>query len=146
VDTAVVPDASIFIASAISQPFTIKAQLLIQEWLRHKTKLVAPILIQYEIVSVIRKHVRLNQITSSEATRIRDHLLSRPIQLYFDEGLVRRAYELATIHNQPTAYDARYLALAGRLACDFWTVDERLYNAVHDKLPWVNWLGDFQNP
>ncbi|MBC8099768.1 MAG: type II toxin-antitoxin system VapC family toxin [Armatimonadetes bacterium] len=44
--------------------------------------------------------------------------------------LYRRAYELAEQLSLPTAYDAQYLAVAEHLGCDFWTADERLYNAV----------------
>lgn len=40
-----------------------------------------------------------------------------------------------------TIHDAHYLALAQTLDCEFWTADERLYNAVRDQLPWVRWLG-----
>ena len=60
-----------------------------------------------------------------------------------DDPLLRRGYELATQFNRPTAYDAQYLAVAERLQCEFWTVDERLYNAVKQALPWVKWLGNF---
>jgi predicted nucleic acid-binding protein len=53
------------------------------------------------------------------------------------------AYELATEYNRPTAYDAHYLAVAKWLGCDFWTADERLYNAVRSLAPWVRWLGAY---
>ena len=42
-----------------------------------------------------------------------------------------------------SAYDAAYLALADRQGESLITADERLYNAVHPKLKWVLWLGDY---
>lgn len=51
---------------------------------------------------------------------------------------------LATEYNRPTAYDAQYLALAERLSCEFWTVDERLFNGVKDRFSAIRWLGEWQ--
>jgi hypothetical protein len=36
------------------------------------------------------------------------------------------------------------LALAQSLGVRFFTGDKRLFNAVHDALPWVEWVGDYQ--
>lgn len=38
--------------------------------------------------------------------------------------------------------DTVYLALAQLNHCDFWTADEKLYNAVRHALPWVKWIGE----
>jgi len=58
-----------------------------------------------------------------------------------DNGLLRRAYEIATLLELPTAYDAQYLAVAERYECEFWMADERLHNAVSSRFPSVQWLG-----
>lgn len=71
--------------------------------------------------------------------------LAYPVQLYFDNELLKRAYDLAEQLNRPAAYDAQYLALAERLGCDFWTADEKLFNAVGASLTWVRWLGAFSS-
>ena len=60
------------------------------------------------------------------------------------DSLLRRGYELAEKYNRPTAYDAQYMALAERLACNFWTNDKRLYNAVSGTFGRIRWLGDIQ--
>jgi hypothetical protein len=39
--------------------------------------------------------------------------------------------------------DARYLALAERESCEYWTADERLWNSVRAQLGWVRWLGEY---
>jgi len=56
-----------------------------------------------------------------------------------------RASEMARRLNHPAAYDAHYLALAEMYTCPFWTADERLFNAVHEALNWVHWLGDYRH-
>jgi predicted nucleic acid-binding protein len=68
-------------------------------------------------------------------------LLSLNISTLSLAGLHRTAWELATRLDQPTAYDAHYLALAQALDCPFWTADRRLYQATRDTLPGVNLLG-----
>ncbi|MBN1285209.1 MAG: type II toxin-antitoxin system VapC family toxin [Anaerolineae bacterium] len=70
--------------------------------------------------------------------------MAKPVHLLMDDDLLRRAYDLATRFNRPTAYDAQYLAVAERLACEFWTADDRLFHAVAGELPWVRRLSDFR--
>jgi len=72
-------------------------------------------------------------------------LLVYPVELHEDDALLKSAYELAEEFNRSRAYDAQYLALAQRFSCDFWTADERLFNAVKDRFPGIRWLGN-SNP
>src|SRR5690349_5528756 len=126
----VVADSSIFLASIFQENLTPKARGIIKFWTTTNVTLAAPTLFQYEIIAVLRKHIYQGHITLQESLKGRDILLAQPIQFMFDDDLLRRAYDLATRFNRPTAYDSQYLAIAERLGCDFWTVDERLYNAV----------------
>ena len=41
-------------------------------------------------------------------------------------------------------YDAQHLALAQWLSCEFWTADERMFNAIHNDFPNIHWLGNWQ--
>lgn len=70
-------------------------------------------------------------------------ILTSQIRIQTFPQIHERAWQLATQFKRPTAYDAYYLSLAEYLECEFWTGDERLYNAVRDELPWVKWLRHF---
>ena len=39
---------------------------------------------------------------------------------------------------------AEPLADAEESGSEFWTADQKLYNAVKDRLPFVKWLGDYE--
>ena len=129
----VVADSSIFLASLLQEGLIPKARAIIQFWAATNVTLAAPSLFQYEITAVLRKYIYQG----------RDLLLSQPIRLMLDDDLLRRAYDLSTRFNRPTAYDSQYLAVAERLGCEFWTVDERFYNTVANDLSWVKWLNTF---
>jgi predicted nucleic acid-binding protein len=102
------------------------------------------LLLRYELVAVARKWV-YRQLTTPEKSRAAlDTVLRYPVTTIIDDGLLNRAYELATEYNRSTAYDTQYLALAERLNCDFWTADERLFNAVNGQFPRIHWLGNIK--
>jgi predicted nucleic acid-binding protein len=45
-----------------------------------------------------------------------------------------------------SAYDAAYLVMAQKLGEPLITGDERLYRAVHPRLEWVLWVGEYLPP
>jgi len=141
--TQAILDSGILIASVFIETLTPKAKGLLKQLQADSVALHAPTLLRYECVAVVRKAVYQGRVMPNEGLRIRDALLNHPLLLHFDDGLLKRGYELATQYNRPTAYDAQYLALAERLACDFWTADERMYNAIKDKFPAIRWLGSW---
>lgn len=142
---SVVVDSGILIASVLKERFFQKADALLEYWRQNNIQFAAPVLFQYEVVAVARKVVFQKRATLEEATEARDFMLAYEVETYLDDTLLKRAYELATQLDRPTAYDAQYLAVAERLNCEFWTADEKLFNAVHDKLDWVKWVGNFES-
>jgi predicted nucleic acid-binding protein len=140
----VVLDSGILIASVFPETLTSQAKQFIKQLQTDNTTLHAPALLRYEVVAVSRKAVYQGRVTAEEGVRACDRLLNYPIIVHFDDDLLKRGYELGTEYNRPTAYDSQYLAIAEQLACDFWTADERLFNAVSGKFPHIFWLGDFQ--
>jgi predicted nucleic acid-binding protein len=140
----VVADSGLLLATVLEEPNTPKAEALLERWQAQDIQIAAPFLFRYEIVAVVRKYVYRNVMTPQEGIKARDKLLAQPVHFLMDDDLLRRAYELATQFNRPTAYDSQYLAVAEHLNCDFWTADERLFNALQGHLTWVRWLGHFQ--
>lgn len=139
----VVLDSGILIASVFPETLTPQAQQLIKQLQDENTILHAPALLRYEVVAVSRKAVYQGRVTVEEGLRARDRLLNYPLTLHLNDDLLKRAYELATEYNRPTAYDAQYLAVAEQLSCAFWTADERMFNAVKDRFPAIRWLGNW---
>jgi len=139
----VILDSGVFIASVYVEALTAEAKQLLQQLQAAQVTLHAPNLLRYELIAVSRKAVYKGRVTAEEGLIARDQLLSYPVTLHFDETLLKRGYELAEQYNRPTAYDSQYLALTERLSCEFWTVDERLFNAVKDKFPGIRWLGNW---
>ena len=72
-------------------------------------------------------------------------LLQTPFEFYEDDSLLLDAYEIAGRFNLPRSYDAQYLALAERLACDFWTADRTLVNSLQTGFSRAHWLGNFSS-
>jgi predicted nucleic acid-binding protein len=61
-----------------------------------------------------------------------DQLLSLEFErISPDLSLRQAAWRWAERLGQLKVYDAHYVALAESLAADFWTVDQRLYHALH---------------
>lgn len=137
-------DSGILLATVQTETYTQQAKALLADLDQSRVQLVAPILQKYELVSVVRKWVHRGVITPQDAQPILTTVLNYPVALYFDNALIQRSYELAVLYNQPATYDSQYLALAERLSCDFWTTDERLFNAVQTGFPNIHWLGNWR--
>lgn len=140
----VVLDSGILLATVQAERYTEHAKTLIRQLAEQEFEIAAPYLIRYEMVAVTRKWVHRGLATPVEATAALETLLGYPLELYFDEPLLHRAYDLASTYNQPSAYDAQYLAVAERLSCLFWTADERLFNSIHEHFSGIRWLGNIQ--
>jgi len=84
-------------------------------------------------------------LTPTEGDEAFSKFLRIGIQLSDYDSIFPLAWELAKQFNRSRAYDVTYLAWAQLNQCDLWTADEKLYNAVHAKLPWVKWLGNFKD-
>jgi predicted nucleic acid-binding protein len=135
-------DSGILLATVQIETHTEHAKTLMNQLAQQQVQMIAPMLLRYELVAVARKWVYRELTTPEKAKAALDTLLRYPVVTIVDDALLHRAYELATEHNRPTAYDAQYLAVAERYQCDFWTADERLYNAVNGKFPRISWLGN----
>ncbi|MDX1522855.1 MAG: type II toxin-antitoxin system VapC family toxin [Anaerolineae bacterium] len=133
-------DASLTLKLVLAETDSDLALTLWEEWGNQQVTVIAPFLWGYEVTSVIRNQVYRGKFSVDLGLEAFSAIQQLPIQLMQPDGLFRRAWELAHRLNRPAAYDAHYLALAEMTGCPFWTSDERLFNAVHEKLSWVNYL------
>jgi predicted nucleic acid-binding protein len=138
----IVLDANILIAFALEdEPLHSQAHLFLQEAQTSASVLVAPRLFRSELTAVMRKVVYQGRITHQQGRALLEQLLAYPVVFYEDEALLKSAYELAEYFKRPRAYDSQYLALAERLACAFWTADQRLFHAVSGDFKLIRCLG-----
>jgi predicted nucleic acid-binding protein len=140
----IVIDANITIALFVNLPYSSQAERLFRLWRRQDVELFAPALWPAEVVSALRKVVTAGQIGSDDARLSLASLEHFPIQVVVpDAALMDSSLVWAEKLNQTVAYDAQYVALAERLAAEFWTADQRLLRALKPmKNSWVHWVGD----
>lgn len=136
-------DAGIVLKLVLNGPDSPKAEALWLFWAQNGYRPIAPSLFPYEITAVLRKAIRQNWVSAERGEQALQQALAFGVRLYTFPGIHERALALSLQFNRPSTYDEHYLALAEKMGVEFWTADERLYNAVHDRLTWVRWLGAF---
>jgi hypothetical protein len=67
------------------------------------------------------------------------------IECLYKPDLHLEAMRLARQFNRLNPYDARYLALVQVLDCAVWTADERIYNTVRIRFPFICWVEERPN-
>jgi predicted nucleic acid-binding protein len=137
----VVVDASLAVKWVEQEPYSIEAAALLENWQKQRRRLMAPALFAYEATNAIGKRVKRGQLTIETARERLASLLENGPALQHDVAVNLRALEIMERFALPSAYDAHYLALAESRRCECWTADERLWNTVRKKLPWVHWVG-----
>ena len=138
-------DSGILLKLLLNEPDSQLSEALWQQWINQETQIIAPYLFPIEITAVIRKLTHRGLFEAKVGETVLEKALQFDVSLVTFDEIHKRAWQLATEFNRPTAYDAHYLALAEHAGCPFWTADRRLFNAVSQKLSWVRWLGDFKH-
>lgn len=141
-NSSVCVDASLIVWSLAPFPLSDRVVALLHGWQRQEVHLVAPTLLAFEVTASLRRLVYLGELTAAEGEVAFARFLKLPIRLSQRRAIYPLAWELAKQLNRSRAYDTAYLALAQIQQCDFWTADEKLYNAVKAQLPWVRWIGE----
>jgi len=103
--------------------------------LAQDNELLAPPLLFIEVTSVLREQVAGQQITQTEADAAFTAFQQMPIERVWPAQLHARAWAIVRLLDQRKAYDAHYIAVAEIEACEFWTLDRKLANAVAQRLP-----------
>ena len=116
------------------------AWTLWERWHGEKRQVIAPSLLNYEVINALFMYYRVQQMSLDAVKKSFEAALALPVRLYQSEELHRTALDLADRFSLKATYDAHYLALAKQMNTDLWTVDRRLVKAVQDVLPWVHFL------
>jgi predicted nucleic acid-binding protein len=140
----VIVDANLVAALVLPLSYSEQASNKVADWKRAGVELHAPMLLEYELASILRKAVVVGLMTTEAAigamhgfSALTVHLWSPTAALH--EGALRWAERLG----QSKAYDAHYLALAEQMACELWTADRRLAHGVQQAgSDWACWIGE----
>jgi len=144
----VVVDAGIGIAVLLPLPDSGEAHRLFHKWITRDVERWAPVLWEYEVVSVVRKYVAAGQLSDAQADAALEALAGLGVRTVPpDHGLHVRTLRWAAALKQVVAYDAAYLALAEHLDAEFWTTDRRLAQRARElQITWVRRPGDTAAP
>lgn len=133
-------DASVLLSAFFPDEAQVQAQAVLREHAAGRERLKAPTLVVYEMTNAVWQAERRKRISGAQADEILKAASGLDIELIplqWGESL-----PLARRFGR-SAYDAAYLTLAEGTGDRLITADERLYNAVHPKLDWVVWLGNY---
>lgn len=135
-------DASVLLSAFFPDEAQTQAQAVLRGHASGQVRLKSPTLLTYEVTNAVWQAERRGRILKTQANEILQAASGLDIELLpiqWGESLpLARRFERS-------AYDAAYLTLAERLGEPFITADERLFNAVHSKLKWVQWIEDYSN-
>ncbi|MCC6038464.1 MAG: type II toxin-antitoxin system VapC family toxin [Armatimonadetes bacterium] len=131
----------------IDEPLTAEALQVEQDFRDGQVEaLLIPEFCLWEVANAIWVACRRGRIDEPTAKDLLQFL-----QSYIQQGI------LSVLQNPPLSdvldfalrfgvpvYDSIYIVLAQREGCPLLTADERLFQAVADSLPFVQWLGDYK--
>lgn len=140
---SIVVDSGVALKWMIAEIYTIEARALRDDCLRRRIPMIAPMLLGYEIGSILRRKVRDSEITDAAAKLALYDILRIVMLVQFDRQMTERAMDIAAITRQKAAYDAQYLALAEREGADVWTADEPFFRSTHEQFIQVRWIGSY---
>lgn len=98
---------------------------LVRQRLRGE-RLVAPELVDLEVVSTLRRAARAGRLDKRRSGQALDDLAALPLRRIPHLGLLARVWEL---RDNLSAYDAAYVALAEMLDCPLLTADSGIGKA-----------------
>jgi predicted nucleic acid-binding protein len=140
----VVVDASLALKWVLEERHSVEAQSLLDRWVQSQVIVTAPTLLVFESANVLYQRVRRGQLTVEAAEEAFSALMATHLTLIGGDepDLSVQAIKLAETYRLPSTYDSIYMGVAVRSECPLWTADERLWNQVHQKAPWVRWVGE----
>jgi predicted nucleic acid-binding protein len=127
-----------------SEPHASQALELMVDGQSQAVEICAPDLLSAEVLNALLGAHRRRRLSLDEAQEALREVLAYPFTLYKTTSrIITRAWEIASRYNQH-AYDCIYIALAERKKMEFWTGDERLYNALYTAFPFIYRIADYK--
>src|SRR5947207_760063 len=128
-------DACLAAQWIIPEPLSIQALALYEDSRQADFDLVGALLLPFEVTGAVYKRCwrtipPSGLLALSEAQALLRDFSTFRISLRTYPGIHADALALAYHFGLKHSHDAHYLALARHLACDLWTADQRLWNAV----------------
>ncbi|MEA3337410.1 MAG: type II toxin-antitoxin system VapC family toxin [Chloroflexota bacterium] len=134
-------DASVILSAFLPDKDQAQAQGLVRDHVVRHVALVAPTLLLNEVTNAVVQARRQGRLSDMQA---RDVLIAiEGLGIALRPVTWQQILPFAQRFDR-SAYDAAYLALAEMTGEPLITGDRRLYNAVHEYLDWVVWIGDYQ--
>jgi predicted nucleic acid-binding protein len=125
------------------EPLVPEARKLLQEFQEGVwEELIVPEFCLREVANALWVAYRRGRITEEEARVGWFSFLQLNLRILPDPPL-SDVLDFALRFGVPV-YDSIYIVLAQREGCPLLTADERLFQAVADSLPFVQWLGDYK--
>jgi predicted nucleic acid-binding protein len=140
---SVVIDANLVAAIVLPVPYSDQATQRITAWKQAGVELLAPLLLEYEVASVLRRAVIARWLTNDDAVEALGQILTLRIQCLPPTPLLHeQALHWAHRLGHTKTYDAHYMALAEQEGAELWTADKRLVNGARQAgVSWVHWIG-----
>ena len=137
-----VVDASIVLKAILPNPEIERCQSALAQL--NDQELVVPALWVYEVTSTLAKAVHFHQLSEEESKAVLHQVFTLDVKIIPpDEVQSSLALDWTLRLKRASAYDSFYLAIADALEADFWTADQRLFNALKDLKPdWLHWTGE----
>lgn len=133
-------DSSFVIKLLIDEEDSDNANVLWLSWAGVEA-IVAPLLLSYEVTSVLRTATYRGRISESTAMAGLDQFFGLPIRFHHSHLIHKEALRLSSSLGLGAAYDSHYIALASLLGCALWTADAGMQAAAAKVRIDVNRLG-----
>jgi predicted nucleic acid-binding protein len=139
-----VVDSSVVIKWIVPQAYSEKAEEVLVAYQAGELKLLAPDLLNAEVGNILWKYHRFQGLTKSDVQEALEAFKDLDWSIVPSNLLLDDALNLAIDYGR-TVYDSLFVALAIREGCQLITADERLVNAVAQKLPQVVLLSSWSS-
>lgn len=118
-----------------------KAIRLLENYISNKLDLLAPSLLEYEVVNGLIIAQKRGRVKEEEIVNAIDGFASLEIKIRDISHLYSNILRYCKVYNC-SAYYASYLSVAEAEGIPLITADEKLYNKIRKDLKWINWVGD----